>query len=439
MKSKYDLEKISFCVLALLTGCAERAPPGSEALGYGVNPVLPEPEHALLPTVNIAPAKPRADASMPVVQRGFVVSALATGLQHPRWLYVLPNGDILVAESDAPAEHDQGSGIKGAVMRMVMKWAGAGVPSPDRILLLHQQPGKGTQQTVFLDNLHSPFGMALIGDQLYVANTDALMRYTWHVGSLHPESAGTKVIDLPAGPINHHWTKNLLASEDGKNLYITIGSNSNVMENGAAQEADRAQILQLDIGTKRTRSYATGLRNPNGMDWQPESHALWTAVNERDELGNNLVPDYMTAVKEGGFYGWPYSYYGQNIDTRAQPGRPDLVQLAIKPDYALGNHTASLGLVFYRGHTFPSRYQNGVFIGQHGSWNRTPRTGYKVVFIPFKAGQPDGLPEDFMTGFLSSEGNALGRPVGVAIDTTGALLVADDVGNTIWRVQFVGK
>jgi glucose/arabinose dehydrogenase len=285
MRNLCGVAKASFVISVLLVGCAGQAPQGSEPKGYGANPVLPAPEHALLPTVNIAPAASWTGALMPLAPKGFVVSALATGLQHPRWLHVLPNGDILVAESDAPVKHDQGSGIKGAVMRMVMKWAGAGVPSLDRILLLRQQPGKATQQTVFLDHLHSPFGMALIGDQLYVANTDALIRYTFHVGSLQPESAGTKVIDLPAGPINHHWTKNILASEDGKKLYITVGSNSNVMENGAAQEVDRARILQLDLTTNQIRSYATGLRNPNGMDWQPESKSLWTALNERDELG----------------------------------------------------------------------------------------------------------------------------------------------------------
>jgi glucose/arabinose dehydrogenase len=310
------------------------------------------------------------------------------------------------------------------------------VPSPDRIVLLRDADGDGVAETktVFIDKLHSPFGMALVGDDLYVANTDAVVRFGYSKGATRIASPGEKVIDLPAGAINHHWTKNLIASRDGKRLYVTVGSNSNVAENGIDAENGRAAILEVDIATRRSRLFATGLRNPNGMAWQPQSGALWTVVNERDELGNDLVPDYMTSVKDGAFYGWPYSYFGQHVDDRVKPQRPDLVQSAIAPDYALGAHTASLGLTFYDAKAFPPRYWNGAFVGQHGSWNRKPHSGYKVVFVPFQDGKPSGSTEDVLTGFLSADGHAFGRPVGVAVDRTGALLVADDVGNAVWRV-----
>jgi glucose/arabinose dehydrogenase len=349
---------------------------------------------------------------------------------------VLPNGDVLVAESDAPKEHDKGSGLSGWVRRQVMKRAGAGVPSPDRIVLLRDTQGTGTaqMQTVFLRHLHSPFGIALIGHDLYVADTDALLRFDYAPGATAIDGPATKVADLPAGPINHHWTKNILADRSGKHLYITVGSNSNAGENGIAAEEGRARILEFDVQSGNLRPYATGLRNPNGLAWQPESGALWAAVNERDDLGNNLVPDYMTAVRDGAFYGFPYSYWGQHVDTRVTPQRPALVATAIAPDYGLGNHTASLGLVFYDRDLFPPHYRGGAFVGQHGSWNRKPRTGYKVVFVPFGDGKPTGLPEDFLSGFLTPDGHAIGRPVGVALDARGALLVADDVGNAVWRV-----
>jgi glucose/arabinose dehydrogenase len=404
--------------------------------GFGTSPVLPAPQSSLLPMVNIAPVEARPTDTKPIAPAGFDVTEFASGLAHPRWIYTLPNGDVLVAESDAPAEHDEGSGITGWARRQVMKRAGAGVPSPDRIVLLRDAKGDGVAdtQTVFLTGLHSPFGMALIGNQLYVANTDALIRFDYTQGETRITSAGEKVADLPAGLINHHWTKNILASRDGKVIYITVGSNSNAGENGVEAERGRARILQFDIATGQLRPFATGLRNANGMSWQPDSGALWTAVNERDELGNDLVPDYMTSVKDGAFYGFPYSYYGQHVDTRVKPQRPNLVAQAIAPDYALGNHTASLGLVFYDRKLFPQHYWGGAFVGQHGSWNRKPRSGYKVVFVPFSDGHPAPLPEDFLTGFLTSDGHAQGRPVGVAIDGRGALLVADDVGNAVWRV-----
>ncbi|WP_407070676.1 PQQ-dependent sugar dehydrogenase [Paraburkholderia rhynchosiae] len=406
--------------------------------GVGPHPELPAPQTSLLPTVNIAPVRTRDAQSTPVAPAGFTVTAFASGLEHPRWVYALPNGDLLVAESNAPAEHDKGQGILGWIRKQVMKRAGAGVPSPDRIMLLRGQGGAAQSRSVFISGLHSPFGMALVGDQLYVADTDALLRFPYHAGDTQITAAGEKVADLPAGPINHHWTKNVVASRDGRRLYVTVGSNSNAAENGIAAEEGRALILEFTPATGLSRVFASGLRNPNGMDWQPDSGALWTAVNERDELGNNLVPDYMTAVKDGGFYGFPYSYYGQHVDTRVKAQRPDKVASAIVPDYALGNHTASLGLVFYSGKNFPPHYWGGAFVGQHGSWNRKPHSGYQVVFVPFAGGRPAGMPETFLSGFLTADGHALGRPVGVAIDGTGALYVADDVGNVVWKVVYSG-
>ncbi|BAN25628.1 PQQ-dependent sugar dehydrogenase [Caballeronia insecticola] len=411
------------------------------APGFGPNPTLPAPHKSLMPTVNIARAKPWKQGEQPESPAGFNVTAFASGLEHPRWLATLPNGDVLVAESNAPEPHDENAGIKGFVMKKMQKRAGAGVPSPDRIVLLRDADGDGIAETrsVFIDALHSPFGMALVGDDLYVADTDAVMRFKYEPGATQITTPGEKFMDLPAGPINHHWTKNIIASRDGKKLYVSVGSNSNVAENGIDAENGRAAIMEVDIETKQSRLFATGLRNPNGMSWQPQSGALWTVVNERDELGNELVPDYLTSVKDGAFYGWPYSYYGQHVDDRVKPQRDDLVQAAIPPDYALGAHTASLGLTFYDGQAFPEHYRNGAFIGQHGSWNRKPRSGYKVVFVPFDNGKPAGPPEDILTGFLSSDGHARGRPVGVAVDRTGALLVADDVGNAVWRVAPAAK
>ncbi|WP_061152428.1 PQQ-dependent sugar dehydrogenase [Caballeronia arvi] len=418
-----------------LASCAI-GPSSFSDTGFGKSPSLPEPESRLVPMVNIAPVEERPAGFLPTAPAGFTVTQFASGLAHPRWLYTLPDGDVLVAESDAPREHDEGSGLFGWIRRQVMKRAGAGVPSPDRIVLLRDTDdgGVATMQTVFLRGLHSPFGIALVGNHLYVADTDALLRFDYVPGATSITSAAAKVADLPAGPINHHWTKNVLADHSGKHLYITVGSNSNAGENGIDAEEGRARILEFDVDTGSLRPYATGLRNANGLSWQPDSGALWTAVNERDDLGNNLVPDYMTAVKEGAFYGFPYSYYGQHVDARVKPQRPDLVGKAVVPDYALGNHTASLGLAFYDRTLFPAHYRGGAFVGQHGSWNRKPRTGYKVVFVPFVNGKPAGAPEDFLSGFLLEDGHAVGRPVGVALDAHGALLVADDVGNAVWRV-----
>ena len=435
--------RLVFVVAMLSTGlasagiaCSSEQATLTVAQGTGPDPVLPAPHHTLIPTIRIAPATGWSADAKPVAAPGLSVDAFATGLDHPRWLYVLPNGDVLVAESNAPPKPDDGKGIKGAIMKHEMKKAGAATPSAERITLLRDSNGDGVvkTRTIFLQGLHSPFGMALVGHDLYVADSDAVLRFPYRDGDTRITAAGTKLLDLPAGTINHHWTKNILASHDGSKLYVTVGSNSNVGENGIDQEAGRAQIIEVDRATGKSRMFASGLRNANGLAWNPQTGALWTTVNERDEIGSDLVPDYMTSVKDGGFYGWPYSYYGQHIDARVKPQRPDLVAAAIKPDYALGPHTASLGLTFDTGNLLPSHYANGAFVGQHGSWNRNPPSGYKVVFIPFMDGLPTGAPEDVLTGFLDAEGNAQGRPVGVAIDKHGALLVADDVGNAVWRV-----
>ena len=429
---------VGSAMVLVLTGCAS---PSKSPItdSYGPQPHLPEPKSSLLPTVNIAPAKGWPAGTMPIPAVGLKVQAFAKELQHPRWLHVLPNGDVLVSETDAPAKPDDGKGIKGKIMKLMMKRAGSSHPSANRISLLRDSNGDGVadQKTVFLQNLNSPFGMALVGNMLYVANTDSLMRFPYQKGITQITASGTKVLDLPGGTLNHHWTKNVIANPAGSKLYITVGSNSNVAENGFDKEVGRALIMEFDIATGKVRPFATGLRNPNGMAWQPQSGALWTVVNERDEIGNDLVPDYLTSVKDGAFYGWPYSYYGQHVDTRVKPQKPELVARAIKPDYALGNHTASLGLAFYTAQLMP-QYRGGALIGQHGSWNRKPHSGYKVIFVPFQNGQPSGQPQDVLTGFLSDQGEALGRPVGVEIDSSGAILVADDVGNMIWRVSPVG-
>ena len=422
--------------LVLLVACSEVATlPVSD--GTGAQPVLPAPQRTLIPTVHIAPATGWSGGATPWGAPGLRVQAFADGLDHPRWLYVLPNGDVLVAETNAPPKPEDASGLKGWIMGMVMKRAGAATPSANRITLLRDTDGDGVAdvRTVLLQGLYSPFGMALVGQTLYVANSDAVLRFPYTPGDTHISTAGTKVVDLPAGPINHHWTKNLIASPDGDKLFVTVGSNSNVAERGMAVEEGRAAIWEVNPRSGGHRIFASGLRNPNGMAWEPHSGALWTAVNERDELGSDLVPDYMTTVKDGGFYGWPYSYYGQHVDTRVEPQRADLVARAIAPDYALGPHTASLGLASAHGTTLPAPFANGMFVGQHGSWNRRPHSGYKVIFVPFANGKPSGAPMDVLTGFLDEQGNAQGRPVGVALDRTGALLVADDVGNVVWRVS----
>jgi glucose/arabinose dehydrogenase len=419
-----------------LAACGEQANLPVSA-GTGPDPELPPPNATLIPTVNIAPAAGWPEGKLPAVAPGFEVRAYAGSLDHPRWLYVLPNGDVLVAETNAPPRPEDSDGLKGMIMSFMLRRAGAGVPSADRITLLRDEDGDGTVdlRTLFLEDLHSPFGMVLVGDDFYVANTDALVRFPYEEGQTEIAAKGETVVALPGGELNHHWTKNVIVSPDGSKLYVTVGSNSNVGENGMAAEEGRAAIWEVDPESGEHRIFASGLRNPNGMDFEPESGALWTVVNERDEIGSDLVPDYMTSVEDGGFYGWPYSYYGDHVDERVEPQRPELVAEAIVPDYALGPHTASLGLIFAEEATLGGPFEEGVFIGQHGSWNRQPRSGYKVIFVPFEGGQPAGDPVDVLSGFISEEDEALGRPVDVAIDQEGALLVTDDVGNIIWRVS----
>ncbi len=427
---------VALTALATLSACGDTSKlPASSDMGS--NPTLPEPSKTLIPTVNIAPATGWPAGLLPVPMAGLRVTALAGGLDHPRWLHVLPNGDVLVAESNKPPRADTGFSLKGWIMGKVMKRAGAGVPSANRITLLRDADGDGVAEvrTVFLQGLNSPFGMALVGNDFYVANTDGVVRFPYQPGQTSITAPATTLTDLPGGPINHHWTKSLIASPDGSKLYATVGSNSNVGEAGMPAEEGRAAIWEINRQTGEKRLFATGLRNPNGMGWAPGTGALWTVVNERDELGSDLVPDYLTSVKDGAFYGWPYSYYGAKVDTRVQPPRPDLVARALVPDYALGAHVAPLGMAFSEGNALPAHLSSGVFVGEHGSWNRKPHSGYKVVFVPFKDGKPQGLPVDVLTGFLSAEGKAYGRPVGVAMDKRGGLLVADDVGNVIWRVS----
>ena len=410
MHIRKTLLTLSALLITMLSGCGDTSRLARDG-DMGPKPVIAEPNPTLIPTVKVAPIQGWPAGSAPAAAPGLAVNAYAMGLEHPRWLYVLPNGDVLVAETNAPPRPADRKGIKGWIMGIMMKRAGAGVPSANRITLLRDADGDGVAETrsVFLQNLNSPFGMTLVGSDFYVADTDAIRRFKYTPGATALDGPGAKVVDLPAGSINHHWTKNVIASMDGKRLYVTVGSNSNIAENGMDNERNRAAILEVDPATGALRLFASGLRNPNGLAWQPESGALWTAVNERDELGSDLVPDYMTSVKEGAFYG------------------------------ALGAHTASLGLAFYQGKLLPARYRGGAFVGQHGSWNRNPRSGYRVIFVPFASGRPAGMPEEILTGFVSADGKAYGRPVGVAVDRAGALLVADDVGNVIWRVAPAAK
>jgi glucose/arabinose dehydrogenase len=427
---------MALLVALSLAACGETAQL-TVAEGSGTRPALPAPVKTLIPTVNIAPAAPWPAGGGPQAAPGLAVAPFASGLDHPRWLYLLPNGDLLVAETNAPERPGDSGGLKAWVMGLVKKRAGAGGASANRITLLRDADGDGVAElrSVLLQGLNSPFGMALVGDALYVANTDAVLRFPYAPGDLQIKAPGVKLADLPAGSINHHWTKNLLASADGRTLYVSVGSNSNVGERGLEQEHERAAIWAIDLASGRHGVHASGLRNPVGMAWEPRSGVLWTVVNERDEIGSDLVPDYLTSVRAGGHYGWPHSWFGTHVDTRVQPQRPDLVARALVPDYALGPHTASLGLAAAAGNSLPPRYADGMFVGQHGSWNRRPHSGYQVVFVPFANGRPSGaLPQPVLTGFLGGDGQAHGRPVGVALDSRGALLVADDVGNVVWRV-----
>ena len=432
---KVPLHACIVFMLPLIAGCASSARLPVSA-GTGANPTLPQPSQSLIPMVHVAKATGWSNGDRPVAADGMTVTAFAQSLEHPRWLYVLPNGDVLVAETNAPPRPDAGKGLKGWFFKRFRKKAGGAVPSANRITLLRDADRDGIAETrsVLLAGLNAPFGMALVGSDLYVANSDALVRATYADGDTRISETPVTVCELPGGRLNHHWTKNVVASPDGSRLYVSIGSNSNVAENGIDKEIGRAAIWEIDPRTRMHRVFATGLRNPVGMAWEPDTGVLWVAVNERDELGSDLVPDYMTSVRDGGFYGWPYSYFGSHVDTRVKPQRPDLVVKAIPPDYALGPHTGSLGLAYSMDAALGPRFTRGMFVGQHGSWNRKPRSGYKVIFVPFTDGKPSGMPVDVLTGFVNERGDAMGRPVGVAVDKHGALLVADDVGNTIWRV-----
>jgi glucose/arabinose dehydrogenase len=422
--------------ILVLSGCSRDEPDPSGQIGP--NPTLPAQTQYLIPPMHVASVIGWKNGEKPTVAKGLQIQAFATDLRHPRSAYLLPNGDVLAVESIAPPAASI-TRPKDLIMGWIEAMAtsgGSGDEGSNRITLLRDADGDGVAEvkSVFLDHLNSPFGVALVGNDLYVADTDAIMRYPYKPGETSITEPGTKLIDLPGGPIDHHWTKSLLASPDGSLLFVGVGSNSNITENGIQAEKDRAAIWEVDRATGHSRIFADGLRNPNGLSWEPQTHALWTVVNERDELGPNLVPDYMTSVKEGGFYGWPYSYYGQNVDPRVMPQRPDLVAKAIVPDYALSSHVAPLGMAFYTGTNLPETYRGGAFVGEHGSWNRYNFNGYKVIFVPFRDGRPNGMPQDIVTGFLNADNEARGRPVGLAVDKAGALLVADDVGNTVWRV-----
>lgn len=425
----------AFPLIAALAACggAARLP---VAAGTGPTPEIPAPEKSLIPVVKVETAKGWAPGATPVAAPGLVVRAFATGLEHPRFLYVLPNGDVLVAESNGPPRpEDDPKGIRGWFMKRYFKKAGASVPSPNKIVLLRDADGDGVAETrtVLLDSLYSPFGIALVGSTLYVANADALVAFPYRTGDTRITARPRLVTALPGRPYNHHWTKSLVASADGSKLYVGVGSNSNAAEHGIAAEAERAAVWEIDAATGAHRVFASGLRNPAGLAWEPETGALWASVNERDELGSDLVPDYMTSLRDGAFYGWPYSYFGSHVDDRVKPQRPDLVASAVVPDYALGPHTASLGLSWSGNAALPAPFTRGMFVGQHGSWNRNPVSGYRVIFVPFANGRPAGAPIDVLTGFIDGD-DAHGRPVGVTIDRRGALLVADDVGNAVWRV-----
>nr|WP_298123511.1 sorbosone dehydrogenase family protein [uncultured Pseudoxanthomonas sp.] len=420
----------------LLLGCLCCTGRAQSLIETGPQPTLPAPQERWIPTVNVAPAVGWPEGTAPRAAPDLDVTAFARGLDHPRWLYVLPNGDVLVAETNAPPKPAQKKSLRNWFMQRAMKKAGAAAPSANRITLLRDADGDGVAElrTAFLTGLFSPFGMALVDGRLYIANADAIVSVPYREGQTASDATPVKLVDLPGGPLNHHWTKSLLASVDGRHLYVGVGSNSNVGENGMTMETDRAAILQVDVATGARRVFASGLRNPVGLAWEPQGGALWTVVNERDELGDALVPDYLTSVREGAFYGWPYSYYGDHVDARVQPPRPDVVGRAIAPDYALGAHVAALGLAFHDGAGWPAALRRGAFIGEHGSWNRREPAGYRLVFVRFANGRPQGAPVDVLTGFLDANGNARGRPVGVAVDARGGVLLADDVGNVVWRV-----
>jgi glucose/arabinose dehydrogenase len=425
---------VALALMAALSGCGEKASlePAQQS---GNAPPLPMAQDFLVPPMQVPSGVGWAPGQAPTVAPGLKIDKIAGGLMHPRQVYVLPNGDVLVAESNGPGT-EAVTTPKQLIANKVKNLSGKGNKGGNRITLLRKNDTAAGEweKHVFIEHLHSPFGMQLIGDSLYVANTDAIMKFPYESGATQITAPGVEFADLP-GAVNHHWTKALLASPDGTKLYVGVGSNSNITENGLEVEYRRAMVLEVDIATRGSRVYASGIRNPTGLQWEPQSGKLWAIANERDEIGADLVPDYLTSVQDGGFYGWPYSYYGQNVDRRVQPQRPDLVAKAIVPDYAIGSHVAPLGLWFSAKNALPDKYQGGAFIGEHGSWDRSPLSGYEVVFVAFKDGKPVGKPETVVSGFHSpDEKNLYGAPVGLTQDKDGALLIADDVGNAVWRV-----
>lgn len=421
----------------VLAACGASPPPADQ--GYGPDPQLPAPkEDGALPTLRTADVVGWAAGEAPVAPQGFTVTRFAEGLAHPRWIYVLPNGDVLVAETSSTPS--TGGGFMGWARNMVQRRAGAIADNANRVTLLRDADRNGqisaNERFVFAQDLNQPFGMVLLGDHIYIANTNAVLRFAYAPGATSV-SNGETILELPYNEgDNGHWTRSLVANADGTKLYVAVGSATNIADGGMAIEEGRAAIWEFNPDGSEARIYASGLRNPVGMAWAPGTPTLWVAVNERDMLGDNLVPDYMTSVRDGAFYGWPYYYYGMHRDERVPIPANVRLREATAPDYALGAHTASLGLYFYEFDGFPERYWNGAFIGQHGSWNRSELAGYKVVFVPFTDGVPSGQPQDFLTGFLNERGQARGRPVGVSMDQTGALLVADDAGDIIWRVAY---
>jgi glucose/arabinose dehydrogenase len=424
---------LALAFVAILGGCSGK-PKFEPAQQSGTNPPLPAAQNFLVPPMQVPAKAGWKQGQTPTVAAGLKIEKIAGDLMHPRQLLVLPNGDVLVVESNGPGTEPVTT-PKQLIAGKVKNLSGKGAKGGNRITLLRKNGADGAwEKHVFIEHLHSPFGVQLIGDSLYVANTDAIVKFPYVTGETQITAPGVAFADLP-GTINHHWTKALLASPDGSKLYVGVGSNSNITENGLAVEYRRADVLEVDVATGSSRIYASGLRNPTGLQWEPTTGKLWAIVNERDEIGADLVPDYLTSVQEGGFYGWPYSYYGQHVDSRVMPQRPDLVSKAIKPDYALGSHVAALGLLFSNDNALPAKYHGGAFISEHGSWDRSPLSGYRVTFIAFQNGKPVGLPQPIVTGFHSNDETQLyGAPVGLATDKGGALLIADDVGDTVWRV-----
>jgi glucose/arabinose dehydrogenase len=424
---------LTLACVALLGACSESGTQ-SAADQSGSDPSMPKAKNFLVPPMQVPEFAGWAQGAAPTVAPGLKIEKIASDLKHPRQLLTLPNGDVLVVESNGPGE-EAVTTPKQLIAGMVKNKSGKGAKGGNQITLLRKTGSGEWEKHTFIEHLHSPFGVQLIGNTLYVANTGEILSFPYTEGETEIKTPGVEFTDLPS-TVNHHWTKALQANPEGTKLYVGVGSNSNITENGMEVEYRRANVLEVDVASRSSRIYASGIRNPTGLQWDPTTNKLWAIANERDEIGADLVPDYMTSVTEGAFYGWPYSYYGQNVDTRVMPQRPDMVQKAIKPDYALGSHVAALGLLLSQKNALPAKYQTGAFVSEHGSWDRSPLSGYAVVFVAFQDGKPVGKPETLVSGFYSKDEKQLyGAPVGVVFDKDGALLIADDVGNTVWRVS----